>query len=487
MKKSHRVIPASVIAFWFSMAATSYGQLTIHYDFTSGVVVDDNGQLSIASTLGGLSGLSSINDVNARLNLTTGTPGNPMFLGDIYSSLTFGNTGETQRTAVLLNRSGRDNTNAFGSSLSSLNVTLDDAAATNVWATSSSTGTYQADGRLSVNPSDPGVAFAAGSNGLTALNGAPLASNRVSLLVADYAGGGLATLSNWGLSATGVAAASGTFTPGANATLSDTSAGDTNTIGAILNTTGATGGSMQLNFAGTTTFSNGVTGSAGITKTGTGTVILENTSNYSGATTVSGGALVINGSTNSNTTVANSATLRGDGVIAGSVTIESGGTLAAGGSGIQSLATGELTLLAGSMFVYELNSDAAPTAAGDLLAVTGDLNLNSDTNPLTQAILDLSGNGLSGWTYGEKLTLISYTGDWDGGLFSYLSNTLNDGDTISFGGINWIFDYDDTSAGTNFTGDLTSLNRVTMLAVPETSTTLLGVLGVLALIRRRRK
>jgi hypothetical protein len=36
--------------------------------------------------------------------------------------------------------------------LGALNVTLDDAASTNVWAASTDTGTYQADGRLSVNP-----------------------------------------------------------------------------------------------------------------------------------------------------------------------------------------------------------------------------------------------------------------------------------------------------------------------------------------------
>ena len=60
------------------MVATSLGQLTVHYDFTTSLSVpDNNGQVAVVQNLGGLAGLSTITDVNARMNLTTGTPGQP--------------------------------------------------------------------------------------------------------------------------------------------------------------------------------------------------------------------------------------------------------------------------------------------------------------------------------------------------------------------------------------------------------------------------
>lgn len=69
------------------------------------------------------------------------------------------------------------------------------------------------------------------------------------------------------------------------------------------------------------------------------------------------------------TTVGNTATLRGSGSIGGSVTVQNVVTFAAGKS-IESLATGALSLDAGSTFVYEINKDAAAAVAGDLTAVT---------------------------------------------------------------------------------------------------------------------
>lgn len=502
-------LPLGLSALWLCLASTAQAQLSIHYDFsTSSVVTDNNGQLSIVQTLGGLSGLSNITDVNARLNLTTGTPGNPMFLGDLYSSLTFGNTSETQRTAVLLNRAGRDDTSAFGSSLSSLNVTLDESAATNVWATTSSTGTYQADGRLSVNPNAAGVAFAAGSNGLTALNGTPLASNRVSLLVADYSTGGVATLSGWGLTTTGVAAASGTFTPGANATLSDTSSGDTNTIGAILDTTGATGGSMQLNFAGTTTFSNGVTGSAGITKTGAGTVILGGTSGYTGATTVnagtleiasggsthassavtvnnSGSALVVNGTVNGSLMMNASTTLSGTGTIAGNATVQ--GTHNAGNAtaGVQTFGS-DLTYSGGTSVVNWELIDNLTSGRGtnfDGINVSGLLDFADATT------INLAFNGT-----GSDV-------DWNDSLWSsdqtWLLYQVDPADITGFGNVildpdAWL---DSNSATLSSVHSLGSFSMsqgaggiyINYTVVPETSTTLLGALGALAMLRRRRR
>src|SRR5205085_2883043 len=199
---------------------------------------------------------------------------------------------------------------------------------TNVWSYTTP-GTYNSDGRLGVDPHGAAVPFnnADRNNTLISLNGAELPSNRVVLLVSDTDPGGTATLSSWGLSVTGTAASTGTFTPGAGAYLSDPGSGAANNVGATLNVTGADGGSLLMNFTGTTTFSGGIIGTAGITKTGAGTLILSAAGTYTGNTTVNAGTFLVTNTTGSatgtgNATVNGSGTLLGGtGTITGTVTL----------------------------------------------------------------------------------------------------------------------------------------------------------------------
>lgn len=72
------------------------------------------------------------------------------------------------------------------------------------------------------------------------------------------------------------------------------------------------------------------------------------------------------------------------------------------------------------------------------------------------------------------------------GLFDFGGNVLADDSTFTFGGIDWVLNYNDASPGTNFTSDLTGSSFITMTAVPEPSAALLGGLGMFALLRRRR-
>jgi autotransporter-associated beta strand protein len=241
---------------------------------------------------------------------------------------------------------------------------------------------------------------------------------------------------------------------------------------------GGTGATISVATTGANT-------SGGLTKLGAGTLTLTGTSTYTGPTTVSAGTLTVNGAlANTSTTISDTGTLKGSGAIAGPVSILSGGTLASGNS-IESLTTGALTLAGGSTFAYEIDNDAAAAAAGDLTAVTGNLTLSV----LNNANLTLSELGAGSWSLGEKLTLLSYSGTWNGGLFNY-GGTLADDSTFNFSGSQWMFNYNDTIAGSNFTGDLTNNlpnpSFVTMTVVPEPSTCLLGSLGLLVLLRRRR-
>jgi len=223
-----------------------------------------------------------------------------------------------------------------------------------------------------------------------------------------------------------------------------------------------------------TNVGNDITGTGTLTKLGDSTLNLIGDSDYTGATTVAAGTLLVNGSLgNTTTTVESGAILAGSGSIAGLVNIDGGGTLAPGNS-IASFTVGNLSMAAGSVFDFEAQ-DASATGA-DLL-VTGTLNLVGVT-------LDLSGADLANvaWNIGDKLTLISYTGSPITSGF-----TGFDDDTSYFFGANeWLFRYADTTAGNNFASEATGDNFVTLTVIPEPGTALLGGLGLLILLRRRR-
>lgn len=245
-------------------------------------------------------------------------------------------------------------------------------------------------------------------------------------------------------------------------------------VGSVINN----GSTVTMNSStGPFTIASAITDSGGATnlvKTASGTVTLTGTNNFSGTTTVSNGTLLVNGSNtgSGSVTVDAAATLGGTGSIAGALNVT--GVLTPGGS-VDTFSSGPLTMNAGSTFVFEATGNGASGA--DLMTVNGALSL-------TDVSLDLIGAdlGLNIWNLGDKITLISYTGTGlTAGFTGYDDNT-----TYTFGGNQWLFDYNDAMAGGNFNSQATGTSFVTLTAVPEPSAAFLGGLGMMMLLRRRR-
>ncbi|MFN6017170.1 MAG: beta strand repeat-containing protein [Verrucomicrobiota bacterium] len=272
---------------------------------------------------------------------------------------------------------------------------------------------------------------------------------------------------------------------GANSYTGGTTISAGRLIGTSSSLQGAIANNSALEFAQTSlgTYSGNMVGSGSLTKTGAGKLIISGNNTYTGATAVNDGSLAVNGSLgNTAVSVGSNATLQGSGSIGGSVTITSAGTLSAGNS-IESLAMGTLTLQSGANFIQEVDSSATVGTQADLVVVNGNLNIANEAVALT--LTDLAGSW--NWVNDTKFTMINYSGTWNGGLFVWNGDVLEDDSNIIIAdGKGWRINYNDTTGGSNYSSEQTLSKFVTLTAVPEPTVVTLGGLGALLLLRRRR-
>lgn len=237
------------------------------------------------------------------------------------------------------------------------------------------------------------------------------------------------------------------------------------------------------------TFAGDISGSGSLTKTGLGDVQLSGANAYTGATTVSAGRLSVNGSLgNTSVTVASGAELGGSGSIVGMLAMLAGGTLSPGNS-IESLSVGAVAFDAGSTFEYEVDSSLLGSlgTAADLLVVNGNLDIASGS---LLSFLDITSGSPQPFANATTFALINYSGNWNGGLFTYGGSPLADGGTFKVGSQDWEIHYNSPTGGSNYTGDyLPSSSFVTVAVVPEPSTKVVfgALVACAALLRRPRR
>ena len=332
------------------------------------------------------------------------------------------------------------------------------------------------------------IGASAGSTGAVTISGGIW--SKAGALTVGGAGTGTLTISGSGGSG-GTVIVGGTLSRGASGTI-DLSPGGTLQIGTGTTASGGlatdlvNNGSLIINRTGAATVANTISGSGSLALAGSGTITFSSTSPFTGPTAVNAGALSVTGAFgNSAISVNTGGRLLGSGTLGGAVTVAAGGVLAPG-VGIESLAVGATSLFDGSAFVSELNSTAPLSAAADLLTIAGNLSLSGTVNLV---LLDLAVTPAA-FPAGTTLSLASYTGGWNGGLFRFDGSVLADGDTFAAGEQLWAINYNAPLGGANFSGDhLAGGSFVNLLAVPEPSalaTLGIGLAGGAVWLQRRR-
>ena len=271
------------------------------------------------------------------------------------------------------------------------------------------------------------------------------------------------------------------------------------------------GGTRQVTVqnAATTLAVGGVLSNGGLTKAGAGTLELRNaTSTYNGATAVNAGTLAVTGTGSINTTSAinvaaggtlrynsstaltvaptlagngtsNRAVLGGTGTINATVTLDNLGDVLSPCNSPGTQIFGATQTWASFSYDWEVNNSTGTTAgtAFDQIGITGGLALSGGSGSYILNVLGLTAGDVEGSTPNFSEINRSWT---------ILTTTAV---ITSFDAANWTIStagFSSPDAGTWALNESSGNLVLSYTAIPEPSAALLGGLGLLGLLRRRR-
>lgn len=248
-----------------------------------------------------------------------------------------------------------------------------------------------------------------------------------------------------------------------------------NNTGGTITNNGLTNSTLTVDSISDQSFSGQLTNGSSplsLVKEGLATQTLTGLNTYSGPTTVNNGALVVTGDISGSTaTVNNGGTIGGTGTL-GPVTVKAGGNFSPGlPNQIGTLFAGSLSLESNANFTLQIDSNL-PFAD---VASVGDLTLAIGAAP-NLLLTDLGGTELA---LGTTLSIISYSGTWNNGLFAVNGAPIAD-DIGSFAlGLNkFTIDY-------NYTGN--GFTEVALVVVPEPGSAALALAAFAGLLGLRRR
>jgi autotransporter-associated beta strand protein len=252
-----RILQAAGLLAGVALAERASADLLLERVIDVNQLIPDRGQY-VSSIVWPVVGITSITSVKVNLQLSSPNASNPMWLGDMVASLTYGVASEDERVGVLFNRPGVTQQDPWGSSASSLNQSY---------------------------------SFA------TEFDGSLLASNRWTMLVGDQMAGGVGRLNRWSISITGAVPESGDFDPGSGGTIQLVEGATSLTVDRPVELGSGTGDETvkaRPNAGQTMTWSSGIKGAGQLVKEGDGKLVLSGVSSeFSGTLKVDAGEVEI--------------------------------------------------------------------------------------------------------------------------------------------------------------------------------------------------
>ena len=170
------------------------------------------------------------------------------------------------------------------------------------------------------------------------------------------------------------------------------------------------------------TFSNDISGTGGLVKTGDGTLTLAGDNSYAGGTAILGGTLSINGSVTSDVLVGEDGTLRGTGVV--NAALVSAGRIAPGNSPGTLTVTGPVVMMSTATFAPDIDGPGTGNGAGNhsVLVVLDTATLAGTLAPVLRGI---TGSATNSYTpgLGTQIQVLTASGGITGG-FSALTQPV---------------------------------------------------------------
>ncbi len=417
-----------------------------------------SGGVSLAAGTLQLGSTGALNSTAGSENAVTFSPNSPATLALAGNSVAIANLS-TNNTTPGTNFVQNANGSAVG------NATLTVGNSTN--ASGTYAGTIQdgtGGGTLALTKAGAGTLTATGTNtytGGTTVNAGTLALGHATNTLAN---GGAVNVNG------------GTLALGTN----------TDTVGAVTLTSGSITGSGTGRLTGSSygvqsgTISAKLGGAGALTKTTAGTVTIssDNTGGggYTGAVAVNQGTLLINGNISTSiTTVASTATLGGSGTV-GALTVQSGGFVTPGNS------PGILTVNGNYIQAGQYTAEIAGTTAGNLATNHDQINVSGTVNITGGSLV----TAFSAGTYALNDLIFLLLNDSTEAITGTYATFAQGAVVATFGGFDWQISY---NANGNNTGSpsFTGGNDIALMAVPEPNVAaLIGALGGILLLRRRR-
>jgi len=292
--------------------------------------------------------------------------------------------------------------------------------------------------------------------------------------------------------------AANTYTGTTNVTAGTLQIGNGGTTGSLSASSSITNNAtLAFNRSNTVTqgtdFASVISGTGGVTQAGSGTLVLSGTNTYTGTTTVSQGTLALGASgsiaASSSIIVGSGATLD---VSEATTTWTVGTTQSLSGTG---------TLAGNVIIAGNLNPGNSP----GVITFEDDLTLNASSATTMEFIGSIRGAEYDGvdiggnLVYGGALILdfqsLFTEGNYTFNLFDVVGTRSGDFSSVAldgvYGDVGFTFNSGDWSASTNINGGETwlfsqSTGNLSLTVIPEPASALLGGLGCLLLLRRRR-